>query len=341
MGRIGLAQAPPPARRRSEILSWAERKLNKPYYLLRPGQVARRALVPWRRRRLRSEYDEIMLPWGLRLGFRANEKTGLCYARRGVFDLPVCEALWRLADPGELALDVGANIGQMTSALAAAVGSAGRVIAFEPHPRLFRQLEENASHWTRAAHTAAIELRNVGASSSAGVAELGMSASFEWNTGTASMRRDSGECVAVVEVPVARLDDEVGEAAVGVMKLDVEGYELEVLRGAQRLLASKQIRDIVFEDFDEPPTPVTALLESHGYAVFSLDQTLAGPSAAPATAGSARRSTEDPSYLATADPDRALARLRRRGWQVLGRRARRRRSPRPRRQGSRTPVTTS
>ncbi len=299
---------------------WAavDRRLNQPYYLFRPGQVVRRATLGIRRRRHRDEFEEITSPWGLRLRFRANEKTGLSYARRGIFDLPVCEVLWRLLDPGELAVDVGANIGQMTSAMAAAVGSSGRVIAFEPHPDLFRELAENAGGWERAETAGSVDLRNVGASSTTGMAELGESEAFEWNTGTASMSHDPGACVASVQVPVRRLDDEIEDAAVAVMKLDVEGHELDVLRGADRLLAEERIRDIVFEEFRDPPTPVTSLLRSCGYSVFSLDQAVFGPTVGPATAGSARRSRDDPSYLATVEPDRALRRLRARGWAVLG-----------------------
>jgi FkbM family methyltransferase len=215
-------------------------------------------------------------------------------------------------------VDVGANIGQMTSALATAVRSSGRVIAFEPHPEIFRLLAENAARWNAAEFTGSIELRNVGASSSAGVAQLTMSDTFEWNSGTASMCAGTEHVVSAIEVPVRRLDDEIIDASIGVMKLDVEGYELEVLRGAQRLLGDQSIRDIVFEDFGEPPTPVGQLLETFGYTVFSLDQGLLGPAVAPAARGRAHRSTEDPSYLATADPHRALGRLGQRGWGVLG-----------------------
>ncbi len=168
------------------------RRLNKPYYLFRPGQVVRRATLPRRRRNGREAYDEITSPWGLPLRFRADDKTGLAYARRGIFDLPVCEVLWRLCEPGELALDVGANIGQMTSVMAAAVGDEGRVIAFEPHPEVFRELRANADRWGRAEATGAIELRNLAASSASGVAELGEGESFASNAGTASMRSGAG-----------------------------------------------------------------------------------------------------------------------------------------------------
>jgi FkbM family methyltransferase len=311
---------PPPATGNATLVPRLQRRLNKPYFVLRPTQIVRRALLPIRQRRLSGEYDEITLPWGHPLRFRANEKTGLCWARRGIFDLPVCEALWRLVDRGELALDVGANIGQMTSVLSAALGSAGRVIAFEPHPEVFRLLSENASRWSTAQDTAVIELRNQGASSSAGVADLAMNEAFTSNSGTASMAGGT-QGYAVVEsimVPVLTLDEAVADMRIGVMKLDVEGYELEVLRGATRLLEEQRIRDIVFEEFDEPPTPVTSMLEGFGYAVYSLDQALLGPVAAPAGQHWEHRSTEDPSYLATTEPQRALERLRARGWGVLG-----------------------
>jgi FkbM family methyltransferase len=308
---------------------WAavDRRLNQPYYLFRPSQVVRRATLGLRRGH-RGEYDQIISPWGLPLTFRVNEKTGLSYARRGIFDLPVCEVLWRLLEPGELAVDVGANIGQMTSAMASAVGAEGRVIAFEPHPELFRHLAENADRWNRAEEAGSIEPRNLGASSATGVAELGEGEGFGWNTGTASMQDGPGAYVTSIRVPVRTLDQELGDAAVGVLKVDVEGHELEVLRGAERLLSEKRIRDVVFEDFDDPPTPVTSLLESFGYSVFSLDQAVLGPTVGPAMAGSARRSRDDPSYLATVDPDRALERLKARGWGVLGRGPYRRRSGR-------------
>lgn len=102
------------------------------------------------------------------------------------------------------------------------------------------------------------------------------------------------------------------------MKIDVEGHERAVLEGAERALADRRIRDIVFEDFDDPPTAVAQLLQGHGYEVFSPDHSLLRPLAGPATRRAASLSGADPSYLATTDPRRALDRLSRRGWAVLG-----------------------
>jgi predicted KAP-like P-loop ATPase len=50
----------------------------------------------------------------------------------GVYDRVVAEAIFRLLDPSEQAIDVGANIGQNVSIMALVAGRRGRVVAFEP-----------------------------------------------------------------------------------------------------------------------------------------------------------------------------------------------------------------
>ena len=75
---------------------------------------------------------------------------------------------------------------------------------------------------------------------------------------------------------------------------------------------------MVFEDHDPYPSEATAIVEQAGYSLFSLDNDLFGlrlsaPEDRGETAG-----WPGPSYLATRDPRRALARLRARGWQIRG-----------------------
>lgn len=54
--------------------------------------------------------------------------------RRGLIDLTVSEVLYSLADAGEFAVDVGANVADRTSVLSRRVGGDGTVLTFEPHP---------------------------------------------------------------------------------------------------------------------------------------------------------------------------------------------------------------
>ena len=305
----------------STSLLAAYRRVNKPYYLWRPAQTLARVhggRAPWE---ANGVYLDVELPWGVPYRCRAREKTGLEIRRRGLFDLTVSETLYRLTDPGDHAVDVGANLGHMTSILGLRAGEHGAVDAFEPHPVLFEELRWNVERWTPRPDFAPVRLHRLALASFTGTAMLRTPTEFDWNMGSASLEGgEDGAAVGGVEgtrVDVARLD-EVHEGTIGVMKVDVEGHELEVFEGASGLLASQRVRDIVFEDFREPPTPAIRHLKSAGYEVFSLDHALLGPLAGAASDRSARLSGGDPSYLATADPERAKGRLRRRGWACLG-----------------------
>jgi hypothetical protein len=121
-----------------------------------------------------------------------------------------------------------------------------------------------------------------------------------------------------ITVPLARLDETPGAERLDLLKIDVEGHEPDVLRGAERLLANGAVRDIVFEDHDEYPSAATSIVEAAGYELISLDNDLRGLLlVAPKDRGKVRE-WPGPSYLATLDPERARQRLRARGWQVRG-----------------------
>lgn len=297
-------------------------RLNKPYYLFRPTQAVRR-LVPVVRNQPRSDgLALVTLPWGAQLLYRPDEQIGRCIDRRGVFDLAVCEALHRLAEQGDLTVDVGANIGQMTSVLAMAVGPSGRVLAFEPLPEILAVLAENVRSWSRRPAYGEVEVHPVALSSSEGEGTIGLKEAFARNMGSAGVVTTPGavdETTRLRPVLLRRLDRLVPDESIGVMKIDVEGHEAEVLKGAEELLRDGRVRDVVFEDFEPYPSAATALLERWGYRVFALDQSIFGPVLNPPEGGPARRSMEDPSYLATKAPQRAEHRMRRRGWEVLGR----------------------
>lgn len=253
------------------------------------------------------------------LRVRADEKTTLEILRRGIFDLAVTETLFRLADPAEVAVDVGANVGYMASVLAVRVGREGKVIMLEPHPRICADLRANIGLWERVPNAPCYAVHESAASGEAGSGRLRMDEQFDWNQGSATLsgQQDDVTVTRAVEIDARPLDEILGSRQVGVLKVDVEGYELEVFKGAEQALRGRRIRDVVFEDFEEAPTATARLLERWGYSVFALDHGLFGPVVKSGTQRAARRSGSDPSYLATIHPDRALARLRRRGWRTL------------------------
>ena len=289
----------------------AYRFVNRPYYWYRPAQLARRL-------RTRPSADGaprlVRTAWGSRL-YCWPDPIGRAVARTGVYDLVVAETLARLADPGETAVDAGANVGLMSNLLAHAVGPSGRVVSFEPHPLIFETLSRNIAQWETVDAIKVIEVRQAAVSASAGVLPLAVDPdTFARNKGTASLEQsDPGESTNVRTV---RLDDEFPDG-LGVLKLDVEGHEIAALQGADALLRSGRIRDILFEEHEQPPTPVTILLESRGYTVLGIRQGLAGPIVSPPADAYARQLWDPPALLATMDPDRVRRRFARRGWLCL------------------------
>ena len=78
-----------------------------------------------------------------------------------------------------------------------------------------------------------------------------------------------------------RLDALVSETRIDVMKVDVEGHELAVLKGASALLDRRAIRNIVFEEHGGAKSPVCLYLLSKGYKLFSLGWRTFGPACGP------------------------------------------------------------
>jgi FkbM family methyltransferase len=294
----------------------AVRNLVRPHYLFQPTQIVRRIAFEFGRA---DSERQTRLPWGSVITYCPHETIGLAVARRGIYDFPVCEVLLRLSDAGEAALDIGANIGHMTSLLAHAVGKAGTVTAFEPHPTVFTRLSRNVAQWSSDASMAHIALRPIALSDRNGTAVLSTD-HFATNQGSGSL--EHGPVTAnedVHEVVARRLDYLIeDDALIGVMKIDVEGHELKVLQGAEGLLSSGRIRDVLFEEHRTPPTPVTELLEHHGYTILRFDEQLFGLAVGRVDTATqlGKPRQDEPSLLATQSPERALARLAPRGSAV-------------------------
>ena len=291
--------------------------LNKPEYWFRPSQIMRK--LQYERQSLTEGSRRVRLPWRDDLVVSTGDAIGRSILTLGVHELVVSEVLWRLAEPGETCLDVGANLGYMTSLLSARTGWRGRVHAFEPHPAVFARLKSNV---VKFANKEAVTVYDNAVGVVDGVADLFESADFGANQGTSSLLAANGQASQLRKhrVGLRRLDSLFAEnAAIGLMKIDVEGAELDVLRGANGLLAKHQIRDIVWEDHASFPSNSARVLSQHGYRIFQFVKKVLGPSFwEPGVGrGTPNLPWETRNYLATLDPVRAESRLRPRGWYCL------------------------
>jgi FkbM family methyltransferase len=290
--------------------------LRKPEYRHRPTQALKRLLHVILRE---PEVATVKLPWGLRIRVNPRDDIGRSIWQLGVYDLSLSETIWRLLDSRETAVDVGANIGYVTGLMAVRSGVGGRVISVEPHPRIFQLLRTNVEKWKKEA-IAEITTVEAAVSSKNGRAFLEEPPDFGQNIGTARMVPSIPDerTMRLIEVTTARLDEIVGKRDIGLLKLDVEGHELEALSGSQELLVTHAIRDIVYEDHSGSFTSRVAVqLRDLDYAIFGLSYDRNGLTLAPEGIEVSKPSYTPQNFLATCQPQRAFERFRRPGWQVL------------------------
>ncbi len=294
----------------------------KPWFVYRPTGLLRRAMVGLKSRG--EGFQTLSTAWGMDLLADPHRAIGHSILTTGLYELAVSEAVARLVSPGDTVIDAGANIGYMTLLAGVAAGPQGRVLSFEPHPELFKILQNNVDA-ARARHAmSTIELHNDALGETAGTAALVLPADFSANDGIAHVALPGETAERTVEIRVSVLDDILGSATANVMKMDVEGYEAHVLRGARRALAERRIRHIIFEDHDVAHSEVVAILRAAGYRLYSLGWTMRGLRLAAIETGSLAHSYEAPNFIATIAPDDVERRLQPRGWQVLSSRLLRR-----------------
>jgi FkbM family methyltransferase len=171
--------------------------------------------------------------------------------------------------PGSMAVDCGANIGIITSQLCERVGPTGKVWAVEPvaaNAARLRWLAERNG-------LGQLEVLELAVGAADGTATLGLAA--PGRSGWASITK-SWDVEATVEVPVRSLDGLLAERrdrpAVGFLKIDVEGFEFEVLDGAETVLQADrpavycEFNDVLLRDRGRSSAELLDRFASLGYA---------------------------------------------------------------------------
>ena len=285
----------------------------KPEYLYRPSQLWKRLTHGKWRGNVR-----VRLPWGKEILVSADDNVGQQIATLGLYDLVVTETLWRLCDEGETAIDVGANIGYTTFVIAQRLDM-GSILCFEPHPFVFEKLSANVESLKKQGSQVRFTLHQQALGSVAGELPLYVPKDFQSHGGESTLATPNHiefNSKPVV-VPVVTLDSLVGSQEIGVMKMDVEGFELEVLHGAEETFRNRRVRDCVFEEHNLYPTPVTKWFESKGYQIFRMDRRLTRPILLPPNSTIPRTTWTPTNYLATINPERAKQRFVSPNWLCL------------------------
>jgi FkbM family methyltransferase len=172
-----------------------------------------------------------------------------------IYEASVWRAVMAELRPGDTFVDVGAFIGLYAIAVALRLKGTGRVIAFEPDDRSYSLLQE---HVRLNRLEDQVELHEVSVSDKDGRCHFLADGSSE-----ARFVSSDREHTAVVKRTV-RLDSVLAEKRIDLLKIDVEGYEEMVLRGAQNLLHAPSFR------------PRSVFIEVHPYAWTSSGTTSDG-----------------------------------------------------------------
>jgi FkbM family methyltransferase len=171
----------------------------------------------------------------------------------------------RIFKEGGVFLDVGANHGLLSFGLAGRHGKAIDFHLFEPNLNLIAAIEK-----TRELYPSMFLTLNAAA-----VADVEGTISFEVDpsqTGVSHITA-AGDGVTVPCLTLDRYIESCGLSGVGLLKLDVEGYELLALRGARTSLETRKIQAVYFEYFTKllirvgPPTELLAFLDSMRFEV--------------------------------------------------------------------------
>jgi FkbM family methyltransferase len=192
-------------------------------------------------------------------------------------DLAMLLVLRRILDEGDVVVDVGAKIGDFALPARHLVGASGAVHAFEPNPASFARL---------AHHIALNRLANVTAhpcalGSAHGRRVLTIPAANIDEATLAPVGREAADC-ETVEVDVRVGDRMLGDVVPRLIKIDVEGAELDVLAGLGRLIEASRPALIVecvdsqLQRFGRRAEELWDFAETHGYRVFDLGLTAGG-----------------------------------------------------------------
>lgn len=188
---------------------------------------------------------------------------------RGDYEERYDQELAEQLQAGDIVWDIGANIGFYTNKFSQLVGAEGRVVGFEPSPLNFEKLQSNCSEAKN------ISLLNIGLGSE--------DAEFRFCQGKDDIGATSRVVSAGEEADTTVVVKSANSILVQglapqpqIIKIDVEGFELDVMHGMENILSNVDVRAIGIEihfgilkqkNLSEAPKKIETMLKSNGFSV--------------------------------------------------------------------------
>ncbi len=279
---------------------------NRPEYFFQPINTLKRLLGIF------PKGEILEVATGFKIKARKNDQSGESIRRYKIYDIAESELIFRILESNDVSIDVGANIGYTTALMAKKQGPNGKVFSFEPSKEIYDDLLNNINLFGESLDITSIVPYNFGLSDSKRTMFFKVDS---FNRGESKVSTEKTE----ITVNLERLDDinEINkQSLIKLLKIDVEGHELDVLHGAEKLLKRKKIEHIIFEDHAFYPSDVSRYLESLGYEIFYIKKTLLKPLLV--NPNTKHESTyEPPNYIATINKNELIKKNKRFGWTVL------------------------
>jgi FkbM family methyltransferase len=171
---------------------------------------------------------------------------------------------------GQVIIDVGANVGYYTIQLSKKIGSTGKIIAIEPDTDTFDILRQNCN----LNNLNNVELQNVAVGAKNEKIKLFRS---DTHSGISSLVENVGS--NSITIDAITLDGLLGDKykKINWVKIDVEGYEVFVLKGAEKSLSRIEtilieIHEEILRQNDQSPQDVIQILKESGFAIHTFQE---------------------------------------------------------------------
>lgn len=161
----------------------------------------------------------------------------------GFWEMDTTEVIVQLLRPGMVAADVGANVGYFTLLMASLTGPSGRVLAFEPNPAMAQRISRSAALNAMADR---INIYTVALSDSNEAVCYVMPSDEPKNAYILPFKDDNVPSGAVV-IDAERLDSRPEWSDIEFLKIDAEGAEEKIWKGAEGLRAFDKLKILVLE----------------------------------------------------------------------------------------------
>lgn len=197
----------------------------------------------------------------------------------GTYEIPTIETIRKFLKRGDLFIDVGANIGYISTIALGIVGKEGELHSFEPVPAFFNRLKNipiKNREYTHIINQCALGERD-------GTEKIFVTnlVNIGWNTMVPGFLSDE-TTKEKIEVPIKRLDTYIKEKnikKIALLKIDTEGFEFPVLKGLRGYFENNDYRPVIICEIAPAAYPflgytlsqLSEYMEKFGYLAFDMN----------------------------------------------------------------------